>query len=384
MFRSTSISDRTRGFSYAVASAFALSTTALFVRYLTDRHHLPAGVLSFWRAAFLVCVLFPVLAIARPCKLMLRRDTLGLVAGLGVLLAVFNLMWTTSVARCGASLATVLVYTSGPFTALLGRWLLRERLGPLGLTSIPMALVGCAVTSGALDRSTWRGDGIGIALGLVSGAFYALYTILGRVGARRGVDAWTLVLCVFSVNALTQLTFLVIGPHLTSTAPGVDALFWLGSRANGWAALAGLAAGPTLIGFGLYGASLRYLPSCEANLILTLEPPLTVAAAYWLLDETLKPTELLGSTLILAGVCLIHLESRRAPDDSSLTRIGGEAPKPTGNWTGPTPVVLALATRPIIDQSLQVDPTPGENHAEHIRRVRDHRRPHANRSGRRL
>lgn len=303
--------DRSRGYAIALASTLVFSTTAIFIRHLTRSFGLPAGVLSFWRAALLVASLAAVLAAVRPRLLRPRREDLPYLAGLGVVLAIFNLLWTTSVARCGAALATTLVYTSGAFTALLGWWLLRERLGRWGLAAVALCLSGCALVSGALSGGPFRGDAAGVALGLLSGAFYALYAVLGRAGARRGLDPWTMVLHAFAANAFSQLLFLAAGPLLSPAAPGLRDLLRLGASAEGWAVLLGLAAGPTLLGFGLFNVALRHLPSAEANLVLTLEPPMTAVIAYALLGERMTATEIAGGALILGGVVLLHLGEGR-------------------------------------------------------------------------
>jgi drug/metabolite transporter (DMT)-like permease len=70
----------------------------------------------------------------------------------------------------------------------------------------------------------------------------------------------------------------------------------------------GLAAGPTLLGFGLYNVSLVHLPSSTANLILVTEPVWTALAAYLLLDERLTGEQIAGSALILAGVVALRLQ----------------------------------------------------------------------------
>jgi drug/metabolite transporter (DMT)-like permease len=304
--------------------------TAIFIRYLTYDHQLPTGVLCFWRAAFLVGALLPALAWFRPQLLLPSSRELPLLVGQGVLLAVFNLVWTTSVTRCGAALSTVLVYTSGPFTVVFGRWLLKETIGRFGIGAAISCLLGCVMTSGITSRVSWHGDGFGVTLGLTSGALYALYTVLSRILAKRGVHPWSMVLYAFSANALTQVAILAAGPLLVQTAPGISDLFCLGSRTNGWLALAGLAIGPTLLGFGLYAASLRYLLSSEANLVLTLEPPLTVGVAYVLFGEWMTRNELLGSGLILLGVLFLH-QDHRSRGLGRLERLPlGQLEPPTG------------------------------------------------------
>jgi drug/metabolite transporter (DMT)-like permease len=293
-------------------SAVVFSTTAIFIRHLTGTYALAAGVLSFWRSVLLVASLAAVLAVARPRLLRARRADLVFLGALGLVLAVFNLLWTTSVARCGAAIATVLVYTSGAFTALLGLVLLRERLGRWGLAAMGLCMAGCTLVSGALEGGGGHRDGAGVAMGLASGALYALYAVMGRAGARRAIDPWTMVLYAFLANALAQLLFLLLGPRLFPAAPGLRDLLGLGPSAAGWAVLFGLAAGPTLLGFGLLNVALRHLPSSEASLVLTLEPALTAAIAYPLLGERMTRAEIAGSAVILGGVVLLHMKEGRA------------------------------------------------------------------------
>ena len=42
-------SDLTRGYTAALGAAALLSTTAVFIRYLTVTYKIPALVLAFWR-----------------------------------------------------------------------------------------------------------------------------------------------------------------------------------------------------------------------------------------------------------------------------------------------------------------------------------------------
>ena len=80
-----------------------------------------------------------------------------------------------------------------------------------------------------------------------------------------------------------------------------------------------LAAGPTVIGFGLYNVSLGYLPASVANLIVTLEPAFTGLLAYALFGEQLTGIQLVGSAIILAGVVFLRLSSDRQPRAEKAT-----------------------------------------------------------------
>ena len=79
----------------------------------------------------------------------------------------------------------------------------------------------------------------------------------------------------------------------------------------GWGVLFLLAAGPTLVGFGLYNISLGYLPASVANLIITLEPVFTAIIAAAFLGERLNAVQIAGGVLILGGVALLRIHEGR-------------------------------------------------------------------------
>src|SRR5512133_1388432 len=116
----------TRGYAIALASAAILSTTAIFIRYLTQTYHIPPLVLAFWREVFVALTLLPILWLVRGGLLRVPRSQLKYLLIYGLMLAIFNSLWTLSVALNGAAVATVLVYCSAAFTVLLGRVFLKE------------------------------------------------------------------------------------------------------------------------------------------------------------------------------------------------------------------------------------------------------------------
>jgi drug/metabolite transporter (DMT)-like permease len=229
------------------------------------------------------------------------------------------------VALNGAAVATVLVYSSAAFTALLGWRILGEHLGWGKLLAIAVSLAGCALVSGALDTAAWNANVVGILTGILSGLCYAIYSLMGRSASQRGLNPWTTVLYTFAFATLFLFLFnLPPGGLLPGAAARPADLLWLGSAFVGWGILFLLAAGPTVAGFGLYNVSLVYLPSSVANLVVTLEPAFTVVTAYLLLGERLDGTQLAGSLMILAGVVFLRVyegwvesQTRPAPETRS-------------------------------------------------------------------
>jgi len=312
---STAVSDSsnlTRGYTVAVVSAAILSTTAIFIRHLTQTYRMPALVLAFWRDSLVAFTLLPVLGLLRPSLLRAARRHLPYLVGYGFVLASFNGLWTLSVALNGAAISAVLVYSSAAFTALLGWWLLKERLDWARLLAVAFSLGGCVLVSGALDAAAWRANLAGILTGTLSGLGYAVYSLMGRSAAQRGLNPWTTLFYTFGFAALFLLFFnLVSGGRLPGGVGHLADIFWLGNSVAGWFILFLLAAGPTVAGFGLYNVSLGYLPSGVANLILTLEPVFTTVLAYFLFGERLSGMQLGGSLLILSGVALLRVHEGR-------------------------------------------------------------------------
>lgn len=303
-------SGRGRGYAIAIGSALVLSSTAPFIRHLTLAYQVPALVLALWRDVLVAAVLGAALAVVRPGLLRVRRADLPLLLGYGLVLAVFNCCWTLSVTLAGAALATVLAYSSAVFSAVLGWWLLAEPLGPGKGAAVLLCFGGCALVAGLPGVSAASASTGGVLLGVASGLCYAAYGLLGRAASRRGLSAWTTVLYAFGIaGAILLLLDLAAAGRLPGAPATAGEVASVGGPAA-WALLFALAAGPTVLGFGLYNVSLGYLPASTANLVLTLEPIFTAAIAYLALGERLTPGAVVGCALILAGVLLVHLSER--------------------------------------------------------------------------
>jgi drug/metabolite transporter (DMT)-like permease len=304
----------TRGYTTALLSAAILSTTAIFIRHLTLNYNMPALVLAFWRAVFVALTLLPILAIRRRDLLRTKPKHREYLLLFGFILSIFNALWTLSVAMNGAAVSTVLAYSSAAFTALLGRWLLQERLGWGKILAVVLCITGCVLVAEAYDTNAWQSNTLGILTGILSGLAYAVYSLMGRSASQRGLNPWTTLCYTFSFAAVFLLAYnLIPGIELPGTIKRFKDFFWLQDSLAGWGALLLLAAGPTLSGYGLYNVSLSYLPSSTVNLILTLEPAFTATLAYIFFGERLSKIQIAGSLLIIAGVVILRIfESRFA------------------------------------------------------------------------
>jgi drug/metabolite transporter (DMT)-like permease len=300
MVKSSSLS---KGYFIAFGATVIWSTTAIFIRYLTVNYQLPPLVLAFWRDLFAALALVGITLLFRPAELRAGIKSLKFLVLYGVVLTLFNASWTVSVLFNGAAVSTVLAYSSGAFTAILGWRLFHERLDIYKLFAVFLSILGCIFVSGANRPEVWLLNPLGVFTGLISGLMMAFYSLMGRWAANRKVSPLTSLPYSFGFAAFFLLV-INLTPLSAQIMPG--SLFALGSSVSGWLVLLFLAIGPTLGGYGLYTVSLGYLPASVANLIATLEPAFTAALAYFFLNEQLTSIQIFGSVLILSGVLFLR------------------------------------------------------------------------------
>ncbi len=303
-----------RGVILALGATLLWSTTALFIDPLASRYHATPVQISFWRALLVT----PALALVKVSivghRLSARADFWRLATagwrlsgreavyyvayGLGGL-ALFNVVWSASVALNKAAVATAMLYSAPAFVALGARLFFSERVRPIQGAAILVNLCGCVLVAGVYDPAALPRSPAGLLLGLTSGVTFAAYTLLGTGAARLGQrDTTTVLLYTFGVAALGLLAW-----GLLTEGPALLALRLDGW---GWLLLVGLSYGPTLAGYYLFTASLAYLSSTAASLLTTLEPPVTAVLALLLLGRALSLPQWLGAALIVAGVLLMQ------------------------------------------------------------------------------
>ena len=296
----------TKGYVIAIIGIVMWSTTGVFISYIVTTYNMPALTLAFWRNLFVCAALAPIFFLFRRPLLRLSRSQIKLYISYGLVLAIFNSIWVLSVQENGAAVATVLAYSSAGFTAIFAFWLFKEKLGLPKITAIILSLAGCILVSNAYNPDMWTLKPLGISTGLISGVVFAGYTLYGKEAARREINVWTSLLYSFAIGSLFLLLFNLF-PILPGAAGSLKAL-WPDMPIQGWLVLLFLSLGPTTLGFGLYNASMNYLPASITNLLATTEPVMTAVEAYLFLDERMTPTQIAGGVIILFAVLIVRLE----------------------------------------------------------------------------
>ena len=325
IFRNTS--SLSRGYLIVLTGTALWSTTAIIIRHLNDAFGMSAMAVAFWRDFWVSLLLWGFFALFNPAVLRLRREEYSFLLWFGLLLAVFNSLWTISVKVNGAAVSTVLIYSSAAFTALYERWFQKMPLGLAKGSAILLSLGGSVLAAEAYTAASWKLNPWGLALGLLSAIAFTVYSLVGKQAAVRRINSWTALVYSFSAAVVFLGVFNLLEDHLSPQAT-LARLTVLGASWEGWGWMILLAAVPSIGGYGLYTLSLRYLRASVSNLIATLEPSMTALLAYLLLGERFSLAQLGGGLLILAGVVLVRYGEGggvRRPDGS------GKRARPDGS-----------------------------------------------------
>lgn len=190
-----------------------------------------------------------------------------------------------------AGVVAVLLYTYPAMVAAAGALLTRRPLGAARLLALGLTFSGCVLVIDPFGASVAT-DVAGVLLGLGAAAGYASFNLLshrwlpGR--SRLVMMAWTFAFAA----VLAAIASKVTGSSLSTSAWAVE-VWWL---------LAAIVAIPTFAAVVLYLEGIRGLGATQAAIVSTLEPLFTISLAWVVLDQQMRPLQLVGAALVLAGV----------------------------------------------------------------------------------
>lgn len=248
----------------------------------------------------LVSLRFAVLAI--PALLFVPRPQvpvrwlIGYGVGFGILQFAF-LFWGMAIGM-PAGLASLVLQASAPFTVLLGAVLLRERLTPLQVTGILVAVGGLTVVG------WYRFENAALLpfLLTLAGAFgWALGNICNRQA--KTVEPLKL---TFWMSVVPPVPMLLVSLVVEGPAEIAASFAGLGTR-TGVLALVGLAYTAliaTIAGSGVWSWLMARHPAGIVAPFSLLVPVVGMSAAWLVLGQAVSVTELGGAVLIVGGVLL--------------------------------------------------------------------------------
>jgi inner membrane transporter RhtA len=250
-----------------------------------------AGGTVFLRVLFAALAL---MAIWRPSPRGRSRDDLLLVALFGLVLAGMNLAFYSSLDRIPLGAAVTFEFVGPLGVAVAGS------RRPLDLLWVSLAAAGILLLS---DLGAGGLDGLGIALALLAGAFWAAYILLSaRIGQRyEGADGLALAMVVGAVALV---------PVGVDQAGGELLVPWI--LAAGFA----VAVLSSAIPYALEMEALRRLPMGVFGVLMALEPAMAALVGYVVLGEGLVAREIVAIMLVVAASVGALRGAEPAPRDA--------------------------------------------------------------------
>lgn len=268
---------------------------------------------------FLVALRFTVLAIPTilfvPWPRVPVRWLVGYGTGFGVLQFAF-LYWGLA-SGMPAGLASLVLQASAPFTVVLGAAFLRERISGRQLVGIAIAVGGLAIVG---SHRAQVASILPFLLTLAAALGWAIGNVCNRRARPENPLHLTLWMSVVPPVPMLALAYAIEGPQRINDS--VATAF----SADAAPALLGLAYTvivATVLGSGLWTWLMAHHPAGVVAPFSLLVPVAGMSAAAVLLGERIGAYEILGGSVVVAGVLLASLERRartRATSDDQRGR----------------------------------------------------------------
>jgi DME family drug/metabolite transporter len=219
--------------------------------------------------------------------------------------AVYPLAFYASMHLAGVTVGTVISIGSAPLlSALIEYGLDGQRLTRRWMTGAAVGVAGmvllCLAESAHSSSTAQQSEVItGIALGLLAGLTYALYSWAARHLMQRGIPSRTAMGATFGFGGimLMPVLFATGAPLLAS---------WNNAAVGIYMALV-----PMFIGYLCYGYGLARIPASMATTITLLEPAVAAVLAVVIVGERLPALGWVGIGLIVACLLWITVPVKR-------------------------------------------------------------------------
>ena len=274
----------------------AVSTSAIFVKLATAE----AGVIAFYRLFFSVLLMLPifVLKYRKELRLIVKRDWILTIIS-GIFLAFHFIFWFESLNYTSVASSTVLV-TMQPLFAFIGAYLFfKEVITVKAIISAIVAIIGSVIISWGdfqVSGTALFGDILAlIACGLITG-----YLLFGQ-DVRKRMSLITYTFLVYSFSSITLLVYVVIKG---------EALF--GHSNSDWMYFLLLAIIPTLLGHTLFNWSIKWISTTAISMAILLEPVGAAILAYYILEEYIMFSQVIGGVIIIIGILIFLMDQRKS------------------------------------------------------------------------
>lgn len=237
----------------------------------------------------------------------LRRDRVLLrghpiLIGVGALaVAIYPLAFYAGMHLAGVAVGTVVALASGPiFAAILERAIDRTPLDARWFAGAALGIAGTVLLAFGGHGGAGGSSTLGVALALLAGLAYAVYTWAARRLMAAGCGSRSAMGTVFGIGGILLLPVLAAtgGPFLQDP--------------RDLAVGAYMAIVPMFLGYLAFGAGLRTVPARTATVLTLAEPAVAAVLAWAVVGERLGGLGWAGIALIALSLVVFSLPRARS------------------------------------------------------------------------
>ncbi|MCX2760985.1 EamA family transporter [Vibrio sp. Sgm 22] len=227
-------------------------------------------------------------------KLLLNKK---LLAASALALAIYPLAFYSSMKLSGVAMGTVVSIATAPFFSALLECLISKKnnINKRWLTSFAIGVAGIGLLvfseSSAANESGDDLKLLGIALGLLAGLCYAIYSWATKALIDKDIESQAAMGSIFGLGAMLLLpTLWFTGENLFSSQTNLLVISYLTLI-------------PQCLGYVAFSFGLRHVTASSANLLTLFEPVVAAVLAVCVVGELIPFTGWLGMFLIV--LCLL-------------------------------------------------------------------------------
>ncbi|ALC17277.1 threonine/homoserine efflux transporter RhtA [Desulfuromonas soudanensis] len=272
-----------------LAGSICISFSPIFIKLAA----VGPDAAGFYRMFFSAASLLLWVAVARVSLKIPRKALLVLILG-GLALGVDFMCWHRSIHLVGPGLSTLLGNFQVFFTALFSWLILKQKLSPLFLVALALALGGLLLITGVDLAALDAGYRLGLLLGLATALCYSAYILFIRAGMQHPAVSGVSAMLVISLVCTVFMGIATAASGASFAIPDTASLLSL------------IAVGvlSTTLGWSLISTALRHTPPTLASLVLLLQPALSFAWDVLIFGRPTSGHEVLGIGLILTAIYL--------------------------------------------------------------------------------
>jgi drug/metabolite transporter (DMT)-like permease len=230
-----------------------------------------------------------------------RRDlvTMLVLGGLGF--GVYQMLWTTGLTTVAAGDSALIIAATPVLVAILAVVAGSDVLTPVKLAGVLISFLGVAIVIGSGPGLSIGGSLVGEAITFGAAVLWSIYTAFGAPLLQRHsplrATAWATVAgtVVLAPVGLAQLS--AVGPGAYSIEVG-GAILYSGFIAAG-------------ISNVIVQQGVKVIGPTRTSALQFLVPALAVVLAAIFLSEPIRPGQIIGGVVIVAGIVVLRVSGRR-------------------------------------------------------------------------